>query len=81
MSRITSSPPPPGLEGRVSQMNTRWEQIVSQTEERSECILCVCVCVCTCVCSACVCGLISVLYVRFDMCNSCMYNTVEVRSM
>ena len=35
MARITGSPPPPGLEGKVNQMNSRWQQIVSHTEERS----------------------------------------------
>ena len=29
--RITSSPPPPGLEGKVNEMDSRWQQ----TEERS----------------------------------------------
>ncbi|CAI8008649.1 Dystonin, partial [Geodia barretti] len=34
VTRITSSPPPPGLEGRVSQMTSRWQQILRQTDER-----------------------------------------------
>ena len=34
MSRIANSPPPPGLEDKVTEVKARWEQVVKQTKDR-----------------------------------------------
>lgn len=37
MSRIANSPPPPGLEDKVTEVKARWEQVVKQTKDRYVC--------------------------------------------
>ena len=34
MARINHTPPPPGLEEKLSEVNKRWEQVVKQTKDR-----------------------------------------------
>lgn len=33
--RVTHSPPPAGLEAKVTEVNQRWEQLVKHTKDRS----------------------------------------------